>query len=121
MDVERYVAEWDAVGGGVSRELAAWRRAHPRATLAEIETAVAAALGRLHARYLQDLAHASAARDLTAAPPGERPRCGTCGGELRARGRQDREILTARQPAPLRLSRDYGVCPTCGVGLFPPG
>lgn len=121
MGIERYIPAWDVASGAISRELAAWRQGHPRATLAEIEAAVAEAVGRLQARYLQDLAHASAARDLTATRPEERPRCATCGTALQARGRQDREVLTARQPTPLRLSRDYGVCPTCGVGLFPPG
>lgn len=121
MDVERYVPAWDAASSAISRELAAWRQAHPRATLAELEAAVTEAVGRLQARYLEDLAHASAARDLTAMRPEERPRCATCGTALAARGRQERQVLTARQPTPLRLRRDYGVCPTCGVGVFPPG
>lgn len=121
MDLERAVPGWQAASRAAERELVAWRQAHPRATLAELEGIVAEVVGRLQARYLEDLAHASAARDLAAATAEERPRCPRCGGMLRARGRQERRVLTPRQRAPLRLERDYGVCPACGAGLFPPG
>jgi uncharacterized protein with PIN domain len=120
MDGEHLGAGWAAVTAEVARELADWRSAHPRATLAEIEQVVYEAMGRLQARVLSDLAHASAAADL-GAPAAERPRCPDCGGALVAGGRHEREVLTPRQAAALRLRRSYAVCTACGGGLFPPG
>src|SRR5688500_14586164 len=121
MDGERQPGEWVALSAEVGRELEAWRAAHPRATLAEIERVVLAAMGRLQAQALSDLAHASAAADLGETPAGARPRCPRCGGALEPRGQHEREVLTPRQAVALRLRRSYGVCPACGDGLFPPG
>lgn len=45
---------WQALSQQVQGELAAWRRAHPRATLTEIEAATTAALQQLQAQYLRD-------------------------------------------------------------------
>ena len=121
MDGQRLRAGWEALSAEVAQELADWRAAHPRASLAEIEQVVLEAMERLQARYLTDLAQASAAADLTAGPADERPRCPGCGGTVEPRGQQEREVLTPRQAAAVRLRRSYAVCPTCGVGLFPPG
>jgi hypothetical protein len=112
---------WEELSRAVHAELAAWRAAHPRATLAEIEAAVGAATRRLQARYLRDLVAASPSADLAAAPPGERPRCPRCGGRLVPRGRRDRAVLTPGQPEPVPIRRSYAVCAACGAGLFPPG
>src|SRR5712692_1695478 len=120
MQVEQAVPGWQAVSRAVEQELVGWRQAHPRATLAELEDVVSAAVSRLQARYLEDLAHASAARDLTAVAPEERPQCPACGEVLVARGRQERRVVTPRQRETLRLQRDYGVCPACHAGSFPP-
>jgi hypothetical protein len=121
MDGEHLRAEWGALGGEVARELTEWRTAHPKATLAEIEQVVFEAMSRLQARVLSDLAHASGAADLSETPAAERPQCAACGGTLEPRGMREREVLPARQAKALRLRRSYGVCPTCGIGLFPPG
>lgn len=121
MDGEHLRAEWGALSAEVARELTAWRVAHPKATLAEIEQVVYETMSRLQAQVLSDLAHASAAADLSAGPTMEGPRCPGCSGVLAPRGQQEREVLTPRQAARLRLRRSYAVCPTCGVGFFPPG
>jgi hypothetical protein len=121
MDVQGLRPGWEALGAEVGQGLAAWREAHPRATLAEIEEAVLEAVGRLQARVLQDLAHASPAAEVGAAAAEGRPRCPGCGGALEARGRHERGVLTARQRHPLRLRRRYAACPSCGTGVFPPG
>ena len=112
---------WPALQEAVQQELVAWRAAHPRATLTEIEAAVQAALGRLQAQYLRDLVAASPSADLAATPPAARPVCPTCGGRLVPRGRHDRAVLTPGQPAPVPIRRSYAVCAACGAGLFPPG
>jgi hypothetical protein len=105
----------------VQAELAAWRQAHPRASLTEIEAATLAALQQLQARYLQDLVAASPSADLAATPPPERPRCPACGGGLEARGQHTRGVLTPGQAVPVPLTRSYAVCSACGAGHFPPG
>lgn len=114
-------AGWQELSGQVQGELAAWRRAHPRATLTEIEAAAGAALQRLQARYLRDLVAASPSADLAATPPAERPRCPECGGALAARGQQPRAVLTPGQAEPVAITRSYAVCQACGAGLCPPG
>jgi uncharacterized protein with PIN domain len=121
MDLEERRAEWRRLAEEVGRELAEWRAAHPRATLAEIEEVVLASMERLQGRYLEDLAQASAAADLAATPAEERPTCPGCGGRLAPAGRQERAVQPPRQARALRLRRSYAVCAACGSGLFPPG
>lgn len=113
-------AGWQQMAGEIGDELAAWRVAHPRATLREIEAAVQGAVERLQARYLTDLVQTSPAAEGEC--PGAAGQCPACrDGELRPRGRQTRAVLTPRQRHPLRLERSYLVCSACGSGVFPPG
>jgi ribosomal protein S27AE len=112
---------WQELSQQVQADLAAWRQAHPRASLTAIEAATAAALQQLQARYLQDLIAASPSADLATTPPPARPRCPTCGGALEARGHQTRAVLTPGQAAPVPVTRSYAVCSACGAGHFPPG
>ena len=96
-----------------------WRTAHPRATFAEIETALDERLQRLRAHMLADTALASATADLPALAPSARPRCPQCDVVLVARGQESRTLLIhGGEPVPLR--RHYAACPACGAGLFPP-
>jgi hypothetical protein len=107
---------WDLAGRAVAQEVAAWRQAHPRATLTEIELAVEAAVSRLQGRLVEDLANGAGA-----ASAGERPSCPACGRPMVRRGRHKREVLVARRAEPLPLEREYWGCSSCGTGLFPPG
>ena len=120
-EVEQILPGWQVASQAVARELAEWRRAHPKGTLAEIEDAVFEAMQKLQARALGQVVHASAVTDVAAQPSNERPRCPACGGQLEPRGRQRRRIRPARQRAHLDMDRSYAVCGTCGAGLFPPG
>ena len=120
-ELDRMLPGWRALSDAVGRELIAWREAHPRASLTQIEDAVFEAMQRLQARVLEQVVRASATADVAAQPVTERPRCPTCGGLLEPRGRQRRTIRPARQRAPLELERSYAVCAECGAGLFPPG
>ncbi|MGI8915840.1 MAG: hypothetical protein ACR2JY_19020 [Chloroflexota bacterium] len=108
---------WAAVSQTVDEEMQAWQRAHPVATLTEIEVAVEAATAKLQARLIQDLA-----QDMDEVVTGavEQPDCPHCGTRLKRRGRRERLVLVAHQPQPVRLEREYFVCPTCGVGFSPP-
>lgn len=105
----------------VDAELWAWRREHPRATLREIEGAVGDAVARLHARYMQELAHTSPAAKAEGGGSGDSLACPSCGAKLQPLGYHEREVLIAGQEEPLRLRRRYARCPACGTGLFPPG
>jgi hypothetical protein len=97
-----------------------WRLQHPRATLSEIEAALDARWAVARARLVADAALASAAADLRAVPPEQRPRCPDCGAALEARGQEVRHLTTTHEQ-PLTLTRHRAVCPACGLGLFPPG
>lgn len=119
-EVERILPGWQATSQLVAQELTEWRRAHPKATLTEIEDAVFEAMQKLQAQALGEVVQASSAADMAAQPATERPRCPTCGGQLEPRGRQRRRVRPARQRAALDLDRSYAVCATCGAGLFPP-
>lgn len=113
-------ARWQELAEEVLSGMKEWRLQHPKATLTEIETALDERLGRMRARMLEDAALASAAADISMAQEEERPVCRHCGTKLRGRGRHKRR-LTSQQEQMLTLERSYGVCPTCGKGLFPPG
>jgi uncharacterized protein with PIN domain len=121
VDLSGRADAWRGLADEVGRELVAWREAHPRATLSEIEDAVLEVTERLQARLLTDLAEASAAADPGGVAAAERARCPECGGEVEPSGRAERTVQVPRQRAPLRLRRGYVVCSACGVGRFPPG
>jgi len=120
-EVEQFLPGWQAASEAVARELAEWRRAHPKATFTEIETAVFEVIQRLQVRALEQVVHASTSADLAAQPEEDRPHCPTCKAVLEPRGRQRRTIRPARQRISLELHRSYAVCAECGAGLFPPG
>lgn len=113
-------AHWDELAAEVLSGMKEWRMQHPKATLRQIEAALDERLGKMRARMLQDAALASAAADIKAAHVSERPVCRACGSPLEERTVAARALVT-QQNQLLRLERSYGVCPTCGTGLFPPG
>jgi hypothetical protein len=113
-------AQWQRLADDVMSGLKDWRMRHPKATLREIEQALDARLAQMRARLMADITLASAAADITTAQAQDRPRCPTCGGPLQARGQHQR-TLTTQHDQSVPLSRTYTYCPTCQVGLFPPG
>src|SRR5688572_3185176 len=100
--------------------MTAWRRAHPTATLLDIEHAVDSRMATARARLVHNVAQTSTAADWRAAPAADQPTCPHCGTHLRPNGTYTRH-LTTQGDQPLPLDRTYGVCPDCGLGLFPPG
>lgn len=113
-------AEWDALAEEVLSGMKEWRLQHPKATLRQIEAALDERLGKMRARMLQDAALASAAAAIKQAQATEQPRCEGCGEVLVERTVAERQLLTQHNQV-LKLARSYGVCPSCGAGLFPPG
>src|SRR5262249_25050696 len=69
---EAWAQRWRALSEQVLGEMQAWRAAHPRATLAEIEAEAEARVVRLRARLVEDTALASPMRDWTEHAGGER-------------------------------------------------
>ena len=112
-------ARWRQLAEEVITGMTEWRGQHPRATLTEIETALDERLTQVRARMLEDVALNSAAANVASQEETERPQCAACGTSLEARGQEVRELRTVGNQR-LRLRRTRAVCPTCGVGLFPP-
>jgi hypothetical protein len=110
---------WQQLSEQILTDIKAWRRAHPKATLREIEEEVHTRLSRLEAQVIQDAAQESTQRNWSGAAPSDRPVCPVCGTPLQARGHHMR-LLQAAGGHTIRLTRGYGTCPTCGTGLFPP-
>ena|SRR5215210_5203274 len=113
---QRWSQEAEAILTGFKE----WRLQHPRATLSEIEAALDERLARLRVRLLEDAALASAAADLRALPPEERPRCPQCGAVMALRGPEARHLTTTYEQS-LTLRRHDAVCAACAAALFPPG
>ena len=101
---------WQTAVTAVETDVRAWRRAHPEATLTEIEAALDARLAPARAGLLAEVAG-----DV----PEDEERCPDCGARLVRRGERTRTLRT-QGDAPLEVTRPYLSCPACGAGLFPP-
>jgi len=120
MTSEQFEPDWSDIFQEVQQEMTMWRRAHPKATLYQIELENERVLARLHARMVGDLAAASANSDLAARPPEERPSCPDCRVPLIARGKKQRALRTHGDQA-VSLDRSAATCPQCGRAFFPSG
>ena len=107
-----FTANWHAETEAVISGVKEWRLAHPQATMKEIEQEIDQQLARVRARMLADVALASAIEE-------QPPVCPTCGRRMVWRGTHPRRLVTQHEQV-VELERHYAVCPTCGVGLFPP-
>ena len=110
---------WHQLTEDITTGMREWRVQHPKATLREIEVELDARLARMRARMLEDLALASTAATWQNAAHLHTPTCPQCGTPLAERGTHPRTLLT-HGGQELTLERSYGVCPSCGSGLFPP-
>lgn len=105
--------DWGAIYQRATAELSAWRRAHPYATLSEIEAEMDKRLNQIRAQMLAELAGDVAAEE-------EEMICPRCGERMHRRGKKKRR-LQVQGGEEIELERHYVVCPKCGAGLFPPG
>lgn len=110
---------WKQLSEEILFDMNEWRRGHPKATLYEIEEEVHSRMSRLEAHMIEATAHQSDQRTWTRKEAHDRPRCPVCQTPLQARGKHKR-VLQAGGGQPVTLERTYGVCPSCGTGLFPP-
>jgi|SRR5579871_2827162 len=111
--------QWRELSEQILTDVTEWRRSHPKATLREIEKEVHQRISRLEAQLVQDTAQQSKNRAWSGTAPHERPTCPVCQTPLSARGKQKRTLQGAGG-RDIILSREYGTCPKCGTGLFPP-
>ena len=95
-------------------EFNVWYQDHPEATFDAME----AELGKQRRAILGDFLELSLRQgDLGATP--EAPTCTQCGKPMVFKGYPEKEVHGLEADA--KIPRAYYVCPTCGVGLFPPG
>jgi YgiT-type zinc finger domain-containing protein len=116
---DEFGPRWSALSQELSKAMAEWRQAHPRATLREIEAAMDEQLARIRARMIEDMVATSFAQEWDSAPEAHPPKCPQCGEPLKPHGKKTRKIQTIGGED-LHLERTYGVCPACGTALFPP-
>ena len=110
---------WHRMTAEIMSGMREWRVAHPKATLREIEQELDHRWVRVRARLLEDMALASVAADWIATPRDQQPTCPDCGQPLQPRG-TDQRTLQTHGGQDVVLERQYGSCPACGAGLFPP-
>jgi YgiT-type zinc finger domain-containing protein len=118
MNGEEMRKRWNGLSEEINSGMAEWRELHPRATFREIETEVDKRLAILRARMLSDAAIRSAQTEW--AGGSREASCPACGARLEQNGKKKRKLQT-RGGQEVELEREYGVCPKCGQGIFPPG
>ena len=118
MEKGELTQKWRAMSEEIISGVAEWRQQHPKAIFREIEAEVDQRLSEMRARMLSDAAIVSASADWEGRE--EQPRCPHCGAELQAKGKKKRKMQT-RGGQEIELEREYGICPKCGQGIFPPG
>jgi hypothetical protein len=101
-ELQEYFGRW-------LEEMGAWRAAHPKAKLVEIEEYARTKRRELMSRVLKPVIEEA---------PAETALCPDCGAALSDKGEQSRTVET--REAPVRIERHYGYCSSCGTGLFPP-
>lgn len=117
MKSEEMQQKWRVLSAELISGIAEWRLQHPKASFREIETEVDHRLSVLRAKMLSDTAILSSQTEL--GDESSRAPCLSCGGELERKGKKKRKLQT-RGGEEVELVREYGVCKSCGQGLFPP-
>lgn len=118
MNKQKTEKEWRGQSEEVITGITEWRDQHAKATLREIEEEIDQRLSVMRARMISDTAMNSASAEWAA---GEKAAvCPKCGVALTKKGKQKRKLQT-RGGREIELEREYGVCPKCGQGIFPPG
>lgn len=118
-DISLVKKEWQGVSDEVTEGMLTWRKGHPKASLCEIERELDRRLAQLRAKMLEDAALLSEKQEWVEGGDGI-PTCPECRVALKGRTREERQLQTHGEAA-IRLERQYGVCPKCGQGFFPPG
>lgn len=108
---------WSGMSEDILTGMLEWRLQHPKATFREIEAEVDRRLAVMRAKMIADAALACAQTDWEPGSP--EGVCPECGKPLEKKGKKRRRMQT-RGGQEVELEREYGVCPACGQGIFPP-
>ena len=118
MKKEKSEEKWRKLSEEVIEGTSAWREKHPKATMREIEEEIDKRLSEMRVRMITDTAMRSLSTEWEA---GEKAAvCPKCGGALIKKGKKKRKLQTL-EGREIELEREYGVCPKCRQGIFPPG
>lgn len=101
----------------LGERMRAWRRAHPKATMYEIEVELDAQIAAMRAQLLAETAVGAGAEGGAAEAAAV---CPVCQGQLVKEGKRRRKLKTTGDQEVV-LERVYMRCPQCGYGVFPPG
>ena len=118
MDTKEKEKGWRGIGEEIIVGMTEWRQQNPKATFRAIEAELDQRLAELRVRMLADLAIASESADWEAGS--KAALCPQCGKELVGNGKKKRKLQT-RGGREVGIEREYGICPKCGQGFFPPG
>lgn len=118
MDTKNAVKHWQELSEAALQEMGDWREKHPKASLREIEEALDQQMLKLRAKVLEEAAQLSERRVWTESE--NLPVCPDCRTVLEFRMKGKRELQTQGGHS-IQLEREYGICPRCGQGFFPPG
>lgn len=118
MNSEQMRKSWNGMSEEIMSGIAEWRQQNPQATFRELEEEVDRRLAVMRAKMLADAALASAPREWEEGS--QEVCCPECGARLERKGKKKRKLQT-RGGQEVELEREYGVCPACGQGIFPPG
>ena len=118
MNKEEIAKKWRWKSEEIISGMTEWREQHGKASLAEIEAEVDKRLAGMRAQMIADAAMASRSVEWEAGE--EAGKCPACGQELKRKGKKKRKLQT-RGGKEVELEREYGVCPKCEQGIFPPG
>ncbi len=118
MDSKKVSQKWQGMSEEMNTGIAEWREQHPQATFREIEAEIDRRLDKYRAKILSDTANLSASAAWKEGADG--PECPHCRAKLVGKGRKKRK-LQVRGGHAVEIEREYGVCPECGQGIFPPG
>lgn len=117
MKTEEMQAGWKGMSEGILEGIAKWREQHPKATMREIEEEIDRQLSELRTKMISDTASQSGQADWK---KGSRESvCPKCREPLEKKGKKKRKLQT-QGGREVELIREYGVCPKCGEGIFPP-
>jgi YgiT-type zinc finger domain-containing protein len=117
MNSEKMRQSWNGMSEEIISGIAEWRQQHPQATFRELEEEVDRRLSVLRAKMLADAALSSVQTEWESG--GREVLCPECGKPLEKKGKKKRRLQT-RGGQEVELEREYGVCPACGQGIFPP-
>jgi hypothetical protein len=118
IDTSKVAPKWQEQSIELMTGMAEWRMQHPKATMREIEAELDRRLERVRAKMLEEAALMSEAREWEEKEGA--PLCPDCGVVLEGRAKGGRRLQT-HGGMEIKLERQYGVCPKCGQGFFPPG